>query len=181
MRQRLATLAVAGLAIVGPAEQVGQIKVSPIVNEGKVLASFVAADSWNAETRQVLQFGLLVTFEYYVEIKKPRMISDATLAHTNMTASAKLDTLTGIYTVSRMRDNRMLKTEKREQETGVRDWLTVFDEPMELQPESPLKTNSDYYILVRLYKSPRANASVLSMLPLGRDDLSGRTSFTYFR
>jgi hypothetical protein len=102
------------------------------------------------------------------------------LAETNVRAEAKLDTLTGKYQVSRVRDGRVDRVEKRDQENEVRDWLTVF-EPIELQLNSPLKANTDYYIQVRLLKNPRRSVSLWSLMPFGSDDGSGRAAFTYLR
>ena len=175
-----ATFLVAMLATVALVAAAGQIKVSPAVVDGRVLASFTAADTWDVQTREVLQFGQLVTFDYYVELRRPATFWDKTLATTNVKAEAKLDTLTGKYTVSRQQDGKMLKAEKREVENDVRDWLTVF-EPMELKPTSALKANTDYYIQVRLFKYPPSGFSVLKILPGGSEDSSGRMSFTYLR
>ena len=69
----------------------------------------------------------------------------------------------------------MVKSEKRDQENDVRDWLTIF-EPIELVPESPLKANTDYYIQVRLLKYPRRSVSLLAILPGGSSDLTGRSA-----
>jgi len=181
MKPLVATSIVAMLATVALAAAAGQIKVNPFVNsDGRVLASFIAADTWTIETREILQFGQPVTFDYYVELRRPAMLWDKTLAQTNVKAEAKFDTLTGKYTVSRQRDGRMVKSEKREVEGDVREWLTVFDS-IELEPTQPLKANTDYYVQVRLFKYPRPNVNLLAILPGGSEDSSGRTSFIYVR
>ena len=181
MRKLGGTAAIAVLATVVLAAA-GQIKVSPqLPADGRVLASFSAADSWTIETRELLQFGQVVAFDYYVELMRPRSLwVDSVLAQTNVRAEAKFDTLTGTYQVSRQRDGRMLTSEKRSQENEVRDWLTIF-ESVELQPETPLKANADYYLQVRLLKSPRRSVTLWSLLPFGSEDSSGRAPFTYLR
>jgi hypothetical protein len=181
MRQLLATAVVATLATAVIAASASQVKVQPIVTEGHVKASFIAVDFWTIETRETLQLGTLITFDYYVELRRPSALwIDPVLAETNVRAEAKLDTLTGKYQVSRVRDGRVDRVEKRDQENEVRDWLTVF-EPIELQLNSPLKANTDYYIQVRLLKNPRRSVSLWSLMPFGSDDGSGRAAFTYLR
>jgi hypothetical protein len=182
MRHGLATALVAVMATVVLAAAAGQVKVTPIVTEGRVLASFTAADAWSIEVRENLQFGQVVTFDYYVDLKRPSTLwLDRTVAGTNVKAEAKFDTLTGKYVVTRHRDGRIVRSEKRDQESDVREWLTVF-ERVELEPESPLKANTDYYIQVRLLKYPRRDVSLWSILPGGSEDSSGRSSpFPYIR
>lgn len=182
MKQGLATALVAVLATVALHAAAGQVKVNPVVSsDGRVLASFTAADAWTIEMRETLQFGQLVTFDYYVELRRPSALwIDSVLAEANVRAEAKFDTLAGGYQVSRQRDGRMVRSEKLAQENDVRDWLTVF-ESVELEPESPLKTNTEYYVQVRLVKSPRRSVTLWSILPFGGDDSTGRKSFTYLR
>jgi hypothetical protein len=181
MKKGLATGLVAMVAAATLFASAAEIKVQSLVTEGRVLAAFTAADAWTIETRETLQFGTPVTFDYYVELRRPATLWDRVVAETNVRADVKFDTLTGKYQVSRQRDGRMVKSEKRDQENEVRDWLTIF-EPIELVPDSPLKANTDYYIQVRLLKFPRRSVSLLAILPGGSSDLSGRSAtFPYLR
>jgi hypothetical protein len=181
MKHVLATAAVAVMATATLLAAAGPIKVQPIqAPGGRVLVSFTAVDEWTIEMRENLQFGQPVTFDYRVELRRPATLWDKVMAETNVRADAKFDTLTGKYQVSRQRDGRMVKSEKRDQENEVRDWLTIF-EPIELLPASPLKANTDYYVQVRLLKFPRRGVSLWSILPFGSEDSSGRAPFTYLR
>jgi len=158
-----------------------QVRVQPVQSQdGRLLVSFSATDTWTIETRENLQFGQVVTYDYFVELRRPAMLWDPTLALTNVKAEAKFDTLTGKYQVTRHRDGKIIRSEKRDVENDVRDWLTVF-EPIEIEPTSPLKANTDYYIKVSLLKYPRRNVSLLAILPGGSEDSSGRATFTYLR
>ena len=182
MKQGLAAVVVAMAATATLLASAPAIKISPLVTEGRVLAAFTAGDAWTIETRETLQFGTAISFDYYVELRRPSALwVDSVVASTNVRADAKFDTLTGKYQVSRQRDGRMIKSDKREQENDVRDWLTVF-EPIQLEPESPLKANTEYYIQVRLLKYPRRSVSFMAILPGGSSDLSGRSAtFAYLR
>ena len=181
-RRRLAAMVVATGCAVAVLYADTTIRVRARVNQGRVLAEFDAPGAWTIEAREALASGGVVSFQYVVELRRPSAIwRDTVLARLSLVASAKLDILTGAYTVSRYRDGRVqLPVGSRRQEDEVRDWLTIF-EPFEIQPDSELKVNTDYYVLVRLYTAPRATISVWSILPFGRDDGSGRGEFTYIR
>lgn len=179
-RLALAIVAVVLAVGVGLASS-GQVKVTPVVSEGRVLASFTVEDAWTSETRDLLQSGLVLTFSFDVELRRPSAVwLDAVLARASVSASAKFDTLTGGYQVSRLRDGRVVRSERRDQETEVRDWMTSFEQ-VQLDPASPLAPNGEYYVRVRLYTSPRRSVSLWSIWPFGRDDSSGRAGFTYIR
>jgi len=157
------------------------VKVTPVVSDGRVLATFAAPGAWTDEARQLVETGLLLTFSYDVELRRPFTLwFDATLASTTVGASVKFDTLTGGYQVSRLRDGRVIQSERREQQAEVRDWMTLFEQVL-LEPASPLEPNAEYYVRVRLYTSPRRSVSVWSLWPFGRDDGSGRAVFTFVR
>ena len=156
--------------------------MTPVVSNGNVLASFNASEHWTANLREQLQTGQLVTFDYQAELRRPATLwPDQVLARTSIAAAAKLDTLIGGYTVSRQRDGRMVRKEKVSQETEVRDWLTVVD-GIQFEPDSPLKINNEYYVLVQLDITPRRDVSLLAFLvPGGGHDGSGRADFTFIR
>lgn len=180
--RRLAAMVVAIGCAVAILHAATTIRVRARVNQGRVLAEFDAPGAWTIEAREALASGGVVSFQYVVEVRRPSAIwRDTVVARLALIASAKLDTLTGAYTVSRYRDGRVQPpVGSRRQEEEVREWLTTF-EPFEITPESELKPNTDYYVQVRLYKAPRATISVWSILPFGGDDGSGRGEFTYIR
>lgn len=183
IRRRVAALAVVLACAVAVIHAATTIRVRAVTNQGRVLVSFEASGAWTIEAREALASGSVVSFQYAVELRRPSSLwRDTVLARLSLIASAKLDTLTGAYTVSRYRDGRVSPrgVDNRRQEEEVRDWLTNF-ENIEIEPESELKVNTDYYVQVRLYKAPRATISVWSVLPFGRDDGSGRGEFTYIR
>ncbi len=102
------------------------------------------------------------------------------LARVRVNSLANYDTLTRNYKVTRMRDGRVVRSERRDQEGDVRDWLTTVDQ-VALDPISPLEPNAEYYVHVRLTTSPRRSVSLWSILPFGRDEITGRKSFPYIK
>jgi hypothetical protein len=171
----LATVAVAAGLALPPAPDV---QVTPVVSEGRVLTSLAAPDAWTVEVRELLQIGQLLTFEYDIELRRPSALwLDSQLARTSISTSAKYDTLTGGYQVSRLRDGRVVRSERRDQESEVRLWMTSVEQ-IQLEPQSALEPNQEYYIRVRMYMSPRRTVTVW---PFGRNESSGRADFTYIR
>jgi hypothetical protein len=163
----------------GLAMMAADINVTPVVTEGgRVVASFSAPTSFFEDAHDAIQSGVLMTFSYAVELRRPSTIwFDRTLAETTAAATVKFDSLTGIYQVSKLRDGRVIWSERTDKETDVRGWMMSFDQ-IALEPSEPLEANADYYVRVRLRMSPRRTFSIW---PFGRDDGSGRKDFTFIR
>jgi hypothetical protein len=158
----------------------GELKVTPVVSGGRVLTTFSAPAAWTADARELVRGGVELTFSFDVELRRPSMLMDSTLARVRMTSSVKYDTLTGNFQVSKRRDGKLLESNRSEQEPEVREWMIGFQQVL-LEPLEPLESNAEYYVRVRLYASPRRNVSLWTLWPFGRDDGSGRTAFTFIR
>jgi hypothetical protein len=158
------------------------IRITPIPSGGRVLVSFAVRDAWTLGTREVLQSGALLRFEYEVELKRtaPFWFFDPTFARTRITSRAQFDTLGARYRVSRMRDGRVIKSQQFSLEADVRDWLTNI-EGVALDPVTPLEPNVEYYVQVRLTTSPRKSVSLWSILPFNKEEITGRQTFTYIK
>lgn len=158
------------------------VRITPIQSGTRVLVSIAVRDAWTMGTREVLQSGLMLRFEYEVELRKPAPLwfFDSVLADARITARAQFDTLGGGYKVSRMRNGSVVKSEQLHQEAEVRDWLTTVD-GVALDPITPLEPNGEYAIHVRVTTSPRRSFSLWSLLPLGKEAITGRETFTYIK
>jgi Domain of unknown function (DUF4390) len=177
----LLLLAAVWLAAGGPAFPADEVKVTTVVSDRRVLASFVAQSAWTADAREVIKSGLVLTFSFDVELRRPSTIwFDSTLAHVRVASSVKFDSLTGTYQLKRLRDGHVVQSFPSDQEPQVRDWMTAFNR-VALEPEQPLEANAEYYVRVRLYASPRRTVSLWSIWPFGHDDGSGRADFTVIR
>jgi hypothetical protein len=168
-------LAVTGsLALASAAD----IRVTPLVAEGRVFASFSAAGALTDDARAVIQSGLQLTFTFDLALRRPSTVWwDRTLAAVTVASSVKFDNLTGVYHVSKLEDRRVVWSERTTDDEQVRAWMTTF-ERVPLQPGEPLEPNADYYVRVRLHASPKRT---FSLWPWGRDDGSGRADFTFIR
>jgi hypothetical protein len=161
------------------------ISITPIPSEGRILVSFTARDSWTMNTRDFLQIGTMVIYDYVVELRRPGFLPlglvDSTLARTPVASTAQYNTLTRKYTVQRLRNGRIFRSETAAAESDVREWLTTFDQ-VELEPTSALEPNIEYYVQIVLSVRPRRSVpSLYALLPFGREENSGRKFFTYLK
>ena len=159
----------------------GDLKVTPVVADGRVLASFSAAQAWTPEALEVVRTGLPLTFTFDVELRRPSSVwFDSTLAHIVVASSVRYDALTGSYQLSRFRDGRVVRSDATRDERTAREWMTTFEQ-VALEPAQPLEANVEYYVRVRLYASPKRTFSLWSLWPWSRDSGSGRANFTFMR
>jgi hypothetical protein len=175
---RLGLLTAGWLAVFVAVAAAADVKVTPVVTpDGKVVASFNVASAFTPDTRDVVKSGLLLTFAFTVELRRPGFFTDRTLGSVVVAATVKLDTLTGEYTVSKQQDNHVTWANHTDQEDQMRAWLTQFDRvPIEVR--EPLEPNAEYYVQVKLNISPRQR---FPLFPWGRNDGSGRADFTFIR
>ena len=163
----IAVVLAGGAAVAAPT---GEIRVTTVVSDGRVLASFTVPSAWTTETRQLIRSGLLLTFSYDVELRRPSAVwLDSTLSRVRIGSAVKYDNLTGTYQLSRLRDGRVVQSEASKDEAQVREWMTTFDR-VPLEVGDGLEANAEYYVRIRLFCSPRRTISLWSMWPFGHDD-----------
>ena len=152
------------------------VKVTPVVSDGRVLASFSAPSAFTDDAAHVMHTGLLLTFTFTVELRQPSPLwFDRTLAETTVASSVTYDSLTSAYQVSKLRDGSVTTSARTALEADVLAWMTSFDQ-VPLVSGERLERNADYYVRVRLRTSPRPT---VSLWPWGRDDGAGRAVFTF--
>ncbi len=154
------------------------IKVTSLVTDGHVSASFAVPGAFTPDVRDVVRSGVPLTFTYVIELRRPSALWwDHTLGSASVSASVKFDNLTGLYVVSKQHDGKVTWSKSTPQEDEMRTWITTFD-AVPVPTAEPLEPNVDYYLRVRLDAFPRAK---VSLWPWGHDDASGRADFTYIR
>jgi len=154
------------------------VSVSALEREGEVLLSFTAPGAVTGELREAIRSGMVVTFTYDIALRQDAFLwFDRTLADVEIAASVRYDNLTRTFHVTRMADGRVTWSEMSTDENQVRGWLTEFDR---LKPfaSGTLQPNADYLVDVRARISPRR---AWHLWPWGRNDATGRASFTYIR
>lgn len=177
VRPRVASVAVL-LALAGVTVAAADVKVATVVADGRVYVSFAAPWAYSSDARAVVKSGLPLSCVFSVELKRSSLWFDHTVASATVTSSAKLDTLTGTYQVSKQQDDKVIWSDRTDQEDQMRLWLTQFDR-ISIGPRDPLEPNAEYYVQVRLHLSPHRTFSLWP--PWGHDDGSGRADFTFIR
>jgi hypothetical protein len=176
-RRTAAALAVLllGTAVVRAAEP---IAITPLVSEDRVLTSFSTPSSFTADVHEVVKSGLLLTFTFTVELRRPSAVwFDRTLTSTSVAASVKFDNLTGVYQVSKLLDGHVVWSEQTRDAAEVRQWMTTFDK-VPLVSRVPLEPNAEYYVEVSLRASPKRT---YSLWPWASEEAFGRADFTFIR
>jgi hypothetical protein len=154
------------------------LKVTPVVSDGKVFASIAAPGAFGDDAREMARSGLLVTYSYFIELRRPSTFwLDHTVAESTAAATVKFDSLSSVFQVSKLRDGKVVWSERTDKDSDVQAWMTSFDQ-VPLDPTEALEANADYYVRVRLRMSPHRT---FSMFPWGHDDGTGRAEFTFIR
>ena len=86
-RRGNSVLALAAACVAGAAVLVANddaVKVTPVVSEGRVLATFAAPTAWTPDAQELVRGGLELKFSFDVELRRPAMLVDATLARVRM-------------------------------------------------------------------------------------------------
>ncbi|ODS59543.1 MAG: hypothetical protein ABS36_01015 [Acidobacteria bacterium SCN 69-37] len=174
--RRLATVCLGTVALATAAPT--DIRITPVVADGQVSVSFAAPDAIDAEARALVQSGLLMTLTFTVDLREPSAAwFDRNVAQAVVASSVKFDNLTGVYHVSRLRDDHVFWSERTSDFARARTEMTTFDR-VSLAADGQLRPNADYYVRVRLRTSPRRT---FPLWPWTSDDGRGRASFTYLR
>ena len=180
MNRRLYSLALAGWLMGAAAvlAQSSEIRVTPVVADGQVLASFAMPGALTEDARAVVQSGLLMTFRFAIALRRPNGLWwDQTLREISAAASVKFDNLTRSYQISKMVDNHVIWSDRTMDVAQARTWMTTF-ERVPLGGGLVLEPNEEYYIQVRMWASPRRT---FSLWPWRGDDGTGRADFTNIR
>jgi hypothetical protein len=154
------------------------VRVTPLIANGQVFASFTAPDTYSTDVRESVQSGLPTTLTYTVELRQSSLIwFDRTLATASVAAAIKFDALTGSFQVTRMTDGQVLSSDRTPKEDDARKWATEF-ERVKLSNGDGLEPNGEYYLRVRARVTPHRS---FVLWPWSRDDAAGRAEFTFIR
>jgi hypothetical protein len=151
----LGLLATAGGSARGPADPALQVK--SLAKDGRVLVSFTLANGFTSELQAALRSGLAATIAYEIELRRGGTLwFDRTIATSTVTATARFDNLTRQHQLSRTVDGRGEEPRLTEDESHVREWMTVFKQ-VPLFSTRQLEANAEYYVRVRARARPRVN------------------------
>jgi Domain of unknown function (DUF4390) len=133
------------------------LQVKSLAKDGRVLVSFTLTHGVTSELQAAIRSGLAATIAYEIELRRGGTLwFDRTIATSTVTASVRYDNLTRQHQLSRTVDGRGEEPRLTEDETQVREWLTVFKQ-LPLFSTRQLEPNAEYYIRVRARTRPRVN------------------------
>jgi len=154
-----------------------RIRVTPLARDGQVYVSFEVLDAFSDDTRDAMQSGLLTTFTYDVELRRPTpMWFDRLVGAVQVTATVKYDNLTRRYHVSVLHDGRVEDSRVTDDERVVRTVLTSFSR-LPLFSTDALEANNEYYVVVRARTRPRPGGAWWPWSTHG--ELFGTAKFTF--
>ena len=113
--RRMLAVAIAWSAAVAAlaAAAAGTIQVTPVVADGRVAASFVARETFDTDAEAIVRTGLLLTFTYNLELRRPSTVwMDRTLGAVTVASTVKYDNLTAVYQVSKIEHGRVSSSER---------------------------------------------------------------------
>ena len=152
------------------------VRVTPLVRDGRVWVSFGLADGFTAEVREAILSGLPITFTYDIELRRSVPFwPDRTLTTASIALSDKYDNLTRSHQLARTLDGRVEANKVTEDEADVRRWLTGLD-AVQLFATSALEANTEYYVRIRARTQP--NDSMFRW-PWDRGLASANANFTF--
>jgi hypothetical protein len=155
------------------------LKVVPLPRDGEVLVSFKLDEAITDDVRTAIRSGLTIKFVYKVDLRRSSAVwVDRTIASAVVTATVRLDTLTGLYHYSRTLDGRIEFADTTNKEEVAWSALTSEFERLSLFRGTTLEPNAEYYVRVRANASPHNSAFVW---PWAGDDAMGFAKFTFVR
>jgi hypothetical protein len=152
------------------------VRVTPLVREGRVWLSFGVNDGLTPELREAVLSGLPVTFTYDIELRRgvpfwpDRVLNTVTIA-----VSVTYDTLTRLHSLARTVDGRLEANRMTKDEAEARRWLTALDS-VPLFRTAELEANTEYYVRVRARTRPYHS---LIFWPWDRGLVSTNANFTF--
>ena len=169
-------LCVVSLALAAATLVAADVRVTPLVRDGRVWVSFGLADGFTAEVREAVLSGLPITFTYDIELRRSVPFwPDRTLTTTSIALSDQYDNLTRRHQLARTLDGRVEANKVTEDEAEVRRWLTGL-ESVQLFATSALEANTEYYVRVRARTQPNDS---LFRWPWERGLATANANFTF--
>jgi hypothetical protein len=154
------------------------IRVAPVLSDEAVAVAFSAPDALGDDAQAVVRSGLLLTFTFVAELRRPTGFWwDRTVASATVGSTVKFDNLTGVYQVSKLHGDHVTWSDRTMDLAAVRTWMTTF-ERVPLAPRGELEANAEYSIRVSLQVSPRRT---FTLWPWADDAASGRATFVNIR
>ncbi len=148
------------------------LRITPVINDNRVVVSFELNDAYNDAVREAIASGLRTTFTYELELRTPAWI-DRTIGTTIVATTDQYDNLTRRHTLTRMVDGRVEDVLVTEDDAVVRTWLTKWSR-VPVADTAKLDPARDDYVRVTTRARPLGG----SLLGLTKT-ITGQVKFTF--
>jgi uncharacterized protein DUF4390 len=148
------------------------LRITPFINDNRVVVSFELNDAYNDAVREAIASGLRTTFTYQLELRTPGWI-DRTVGTAIVSTTDQYDNLTRRHTLTRTVDGRVEDALVTEDDAVVKTWLTKWSR-VPLAETATLDPARDYYVRV----TTRARPFGGSLLGLTKT-ITGQVKFTF--
>jgi hypothetical protein len=172
MTRRCAVLAALLVATVATVRSEETLRITPLINDNRVVVSFELNDAYNDEVREAIATGLRTTFTYRLELRTPAWI-DRTIGTTIVSTTDQYDNLTRRHTLTRSVDGRVEDVLVTEDDAVVKTWLTKWTR-VPVADTAKLDPTRDYYVRVTTHARP-AGGSLLGLTKT----ITGQVKFTF--
>src|SRR5258708_30647621 len=148
------------------------LRITPFINDNRVVVSFELNDAYTDTIREAIASGLRTTFTYELALRTPAWI-DRTIATTVVAATDLYDNLTRRHTLTRTVDGRVEDVLVTEDDAVVKAWLTKWNR-VPVADTARLDPARDYYVRVTTRARPLGG----SLLGLTKT-ITGQVKFTF--
>jgi hypothetical protein len=148
------------------------LRITPVINDNRVVVSFELNDAYTDAVREAIASGLRTTFTYELELRTPAWI-DRTVGTTIVAMTDQYDNLTRRHTLTRTIDGRVEDVLVTEDDAVVKTWLTKWSR-VPVADTAKLDPARDYYVRVTTRARPLGG----SLLGLTKT-VTGQVKFTF--
>jgi hypothetical protein len=148
------------------------LRITPFINDNRVVVSFELNDAYNDAVREAIASGLRTTFTYQLELRTPAWI-DRTVGTTIVATTDQYDNLTRRHTLTRTVDGRVQAVLVTEDDAVVKTWLTKWSR-VPVADTRMLDATRDYYVRVTTRTRPFGG----SLLGVTKT-ITGQVKFTF--
>jgi hypothetical protein len=172
MLRRSCVWAVVLLLAVATVRTEETLRITPFINDNRVVVSFELNDAYTDAVREAIASGLRTTFTYQLELRTPGWI-DRTVGTTIVATTAQYDNLMRRHTLTRTVDGRVEDVLVTEDDAIVKTWLTKWNR-VPVADTAKLDASRDYYVRVTTRTRP-AGGSLLGLTKT----ITGQVKFTF--
>jgi hypothetical protein len=148
------------------------LRITPSINDNRVVVSFELNDAYTDAVREAIASGLRTTFTYQLELRTPGWI-DRTIGTAIVATTDQYDNLNRRHTLTRTVDGRVEDVLVTESDAVVKTWLTKWTR-VPVADTATLDPARDYYVRVTTRARPLGG----SLLGLTKT-ITGQVKFTF--